>query len=104
MKKGLEFYISNFFESGVIPKYYHNSLYPIDATSAAQSVISLTNFGYLEMAKNVALWIINNMQDEEGFFYYQINKLYKNKISYMRWSNAWMFLALSRLIYEYERV
>ena len=33
-----------------------------------------------------------------GYFYYQIQPYYKNKIPYMRWSQAWMLLALATLL------
>ena len=38
---------------------------------------------------------IRHMQDPSGYFYYQKHRFYTNKISYMRWSNAFMFNALS---------
>ena len=41
---------------------------------------------------------IENMFDKKGFFYYQQWPFITNRISYMRWSQAWMFLALSSLI------
>lgn len=98
IKTGFEYYINSFFKDNIIPKYYNNSLYPIDSTAIAQSIITLTNFNNLEMAKNIAQWSIKNMQDGDGYFYYQRHRLYTNKISYMRWSNAWMFNALAKLL------
>jgi hypothetical protein len=98
LQKGLNFYTQNFFENGIIPKYYNNSIYPVDSTAVAQSILTLTRFGYIDKAKKIALWMIQNMQDYRGFFYYQKHKYYTNKISYMRWSNAWMFVALSFLM------
>ena len=47
------------------------------------------------LVDKVLLWTIKNMQDEKGFFYYQIKKVLSSKISYMRWSNAFMFNAMS---------
>ena len=41
---------------------------------------------------------MENMRDREGYFYYQVQPFYKNRISYMRWSQAWMLLALSTLL------
>jgi hypothetical protein len=49
------------------------------------------------MAQRIARWAIDNMQDESGYFYYQKTKWYTNKIPYIRWSQAWMFYALSSL-------
>lgn len=99
IKKGLDYYINTFFKDNIIPKYYNNSLYPIDSSSMAQSIITLTNFNYFKIALDIAQWSISNMQDRDGYFYYQNHRLYTNKISYMRWSNAWMFNALSKLLY-----
>jgi len=35
------------------------------------------------------------MQDNSGYFYYQKHKYFTNKISYIRWGQAWMMLALA---------
>jgi hypothetical protein len=98
LEKGLEFYLNNFIEKDGKPKYYSNKTYPIDATSAAQTIITLNKFGFFDLANKVADWTINHMFDAKGYFYYQKNRLITNKISYTRWSNAWMFLALSYLL------
>jgi hypothetical protein len=100
LNSGIEFYINNFFLDNKIPKYYNNSVYPVDSTAAAQSIITLTRFGYIDMAKQVVLWMIENMMNKNGYVYYQRNRFYTNKIPYMRWSNAWIFLAISFYLYN----
>jgi hypothetical protein len=100
LEKGVRYYVNNFFYDNMIPKYYSNSLYPIDSTSVAQSILTLCRFGYLDLAENVVEWTFENMYSGKGYFYYQKHKYYTNKISYMRWSNAWMFLALSYFLYR----
>lgn len=45
-------------------------------------------------------WTLRNMQDKKGFFYYQLKPGISSKISYMRWSNAFMFNALTCLLVE----
>ena len=100
LEKGFNYYVNNFFTEDDVPKYYNNSIYPIDTTTAAQSILTLTRFSYLEKAINVSLWMIKHMQSKEGYFYFQKHRFYKNKISYMRWSNAWMYLALTDLIFN----
>jgi hypothetical protein len=94
-KKGIDFYVNNFFENDGKPKYFNNKTYPVDSTSAAQSIITLTMIGRKDLAEKVLLWFIYNMQSNKGYFYYQKHKFYTNKISYMRWSNAYILLALS---------
>lgn len=100
LKRGVDFYVKHFFTDGGIPKYYADRIYPIDSTAAAQSILTLTRFGEVELATRVALWMMQNMQDQSGFFYYQKHRTYTNRISYLRWSNAWMLLALSYLLYN----
>ncbi|MBI5403303.1 MAG: delta-aminolevulinic acid dehydratase [Ignavibacteriae bacterium] len=100
LKKGFEFYERSFFLNGMIPKYYENKLYPIDATALAQSIMTLLRFGRTGIALKIAEWGIGNLTDNEGFFYFQKNRLYTNRISYMRWVNAWMFASLAGLYYK----
>jgi len=103
LQRGFEYFKSHFFMQNIIPKYYHNSLHPIDIHSVAQSIITLVELKELAPdnifeAENIAKWGIENMQDPQGFFYFQKHKFFTNKISYMRWSNAWMSYALSLLV------
>lgn len=95
---GFSFYRNNFFTPDGMPKYYSKQIYPIDSTAAAQSILTLCNFGELEKANMVAMWMIENMQEGSGYFYYQKHKVWTNKVPYMRWSNACMFAALSSLL------
>ena len=96
--RGFQFYADNFFTPEGIPKYYPNSMYPVDATAGAQAILTLTRFNEGARAGRVATWLIGHMQSNTGFFYYQIHRHWTNRTSYMRWSNAWMFAALSRLM------
>lgn len=100
LQRGVKYYLENLLAEGKIPKFYNNSIYPIDSTAAAQSIITLCRFGKVELATAVAAWMINHMQHPDGFFYYQRSSWFINRISYMRWSNAWMFAALSKLLMQ----
>lgn len=99
IERGFDFYIKNFFEKDGCPKYYHNQKYPIDIHCPGQLFITLHRLGkfseYNEIAEKVLQWTIANMQDRKGFFYYQLKKSVNSKISYMRWSNAFMFNSLT---------
>tara|TARA_A100000164_G_scaffold369276_1_gene393594 strand:- start:2137 stop:3321 length:1185 start_codon:yes stop_codon:yes gene_type:complete len=102
--RGFNFYINTFFTKTGIPKYYHNNMYPIDIHSPAQLFITLSKLNKFKENKNLAKktleWTINNMQDKKGYFYYQVKKGFNSKISYMRWSNAFMFNAMSYYMLE----
>ena len=100
LEEGFNFYLRNFFHNGEIPKYYENSLYPVDSTAIAQSILTLARFGNQDLAVKAAFWGIENMSCDKGYFYFQKTKMYFNKISYMRWVNAWMLTALSYLLYK----
>ena len=99
IEKGFDFYIKNFFEEDGCPKYYHNQKYPIDIHCPGQLFITLHRLDkfedHRELAEKVLNWTVENMQDKKGYFYYQLKKGISSKIPYMRWSNAFMFNALS---------
>lgn len=99
IKKGLNYYLNTFFTEEGIPKYYNDALYPIDIHAPAQLIVTLSKLDKAlenqDLIQKVMGWTIENMQDEEGYFYYQINKKFSSKIPYMRWAQAWMFYAYS---------
>ncbi|MDC6385471.1 delta-aminolevulinic acid dehydratase [Flagellimonas taeanensis] len=97
--KGLKYYLDNFFMADGRAKYYNNKVYPIDIHSPAQLTVTLCkmNLAYenIELVDRVLKWTIDNMQDGEGFFYYQKKKNISSKIPYMRWAQSWMLYAMS---------
>jgi rhamnogalacturonyl hydrolase YesR len=99
LEKGFAFYIANFFETDGIPKYYNNKTYPIDIHCPAQLFVTLSKLdqfkAHQEIAAKVLKWSIKNMQSKKGYFFYQLKKVWSSKISYMRWSNAFMFNAMT---------
>jgi hypothetical protein len=105
LQKGFGFYREHFFTPGSAPKYYHDRTYPIDIHSVAQSMITLTAFCRQDsraevLAQSVFAWAMKNMWDERGFFYYRILRSVTIRTPYMRWSEAWMLLALSTIVNE----
>jgi hypothetical protein len=91
---GLNYYLKNLFTGEFNPKYYNVSLFPIDSTEVAQSVITLTNFNLLKEAKLVLEFGIKNLFHNQSFKY-QIRKYYSINIPFMRWSTAYWFCSLS---------
>ncbi|MFC1785399.1 delta-aminolevulinic acid dehydratase [Candidatus Neomarinimicrobiota bacterium] len=99
---GLEYYRQNQFSENGRTFWRVPKQYPIDIHNQAQGIITFSRLcDYHPDASNfaniIANWTINNMQDKKGYFYYQKFRTHTNRISYMRWSQAWMFLALSYL-------
>jgi rhamnogalacturonyl hydrolase YesR len=102
IEKGFDYYIDNFFLEDGTPKYYHSKTYPIDIHCPGQLFVNLSVNGKFkenkELAQSVYSWVTKNMQSPKGYFYYQLKKGVSSKIPYMRWSNAFMFNALSYLL------
>jgi hypothetical protein len=105
IRRGLEFYRSHFFRKDGAVRYFHNRTYPIDTHCVAQSIITLLDLKDLDpsnvrLAHSVFQWVMDHMWDDRGFFYYRILRTCTIRTSYMRWTQAWMFLALSMLLCE----
>jgi len=105
ISEGLDFYLTHLFTNDHAPKFYKNSLYPIEShcCGAAIKALCLLSAHYgaslLEQAVRVAQWAIDHLYDSRrGFFYYQKRKFWTNKIKYLRWSQSWMYVGLSYLI------
>lgn len=99
IEKGFDYYIHHHFDEKNEPKYYDTKKYPIDIHCPGQLFVTLSRLHkfseYKKLAYDVLRWTVENMQDKKGYFYYQLKKGISSKISYMRWSNAFMFCALS---------
>jgi hypothetical protein len=105
INKGARFYKDSLFLDDGRSYYRYPKMYPIDIHNQAQGIISFSNLSALDarygkLAKNIAIWTIKNMQDKTGYFYYWSHRMFRNKIAFMRWGQAWMMLALSTLLEE----
>ena len=103
IKKGLNFWLENFFLADGTPKYYDQETYPVDIHSASAAIAALAEMKDLDvrclpLAEKVAGWTIVNMRDETGFFYYQKRQNTTVKTPFIRWAQAWTAFALARLI------
>lgn len=103
-KKGLRFYMKQQFFSDGRSLWRLPKEYPVEIHNQSQGIISLSRSANdvdegLDFAGVIAAWTIREMQDsKKGYFYYRKLKYYTNKLSYMRWSNAWMLLALTEIL------
>lgn len=102
LKNGLRFYIKEQFHSSGRSYWRLPKKYPVEIHNQSQGIITLFRLQNYNpdasiFAGKIADWTVNNMQAIDGHFYYQNFNTHKNKIPYMRWSQAWMFLALAVL-------
>ena len=105
LKRGYEFWRERFFLADGWPKYYDDALYPADTHSAAVAVVTLLELQHLDsdalpLAEKIAVWLLTNMRDKRGFFYYQRKRFHTVRSPFMRWSQAWTAYALARLLEE----
>jgi hypothetical protein len=104
ISRGYSYYEQTFFPSSG-PSYYSDRAFPIDIHCCSQAMLTFCNFGTeyataRSKALKVAEWTIDHMQGLDGTFFYQRHRLWTNRTPYMRWSQGWMFKALSRLLRE----
>jgi hypothetical protein len=97
-RRGFEYWNRTFWTREFAPRYCHDRDHPFDIHCSAQGVLTYLAFGGVTKANAVARWALENMWDERGFFWYQRGRWLTNRISYMRWTQAWMYYALAKLI------
>jgi hypothetical protein len=100
ISKGLEFMLVHHFEKDYTPKYFHNKRYPVDIHCCGEIFVVLHKLRQFEpnekLAEGVFNWTLSNMwNNKKGFFYFQKHKWITNKTPLMRWSQAFMFNALT---------
>lgn len=104
LRKGADYYRTRQFHTSGRSKWRIPKDFPADIHNQAQGIITLAKLrdlgsAFPDFALKICLWTIENMQDPEGFFYYRKYRMFTNRIPYMRWSQAWMFLALTTFLH-----
>ena len=95
--RGLRFYLDHFIAPDGAAAYYHDRPYPLDSTAAGQALLTLCRFGEIQRAERLAGWSIDHLALPDGAWKYRIYRYGENRLVYMRWSVAWMYLGLARL-------
>ncbi len=102
LEKGVKYFLENFFTKEYLPKYYNNSLYPIDGQNFAQTLQTLyymhkVNVTNDKMIDKVFEETDKILWNEEGYYNYMKTKYFTYTTAMDRWVNAPMYLALSYL-------
>ncbi|WP_320045057.1 hypothetical protein [uncultured Desulfobacter sp.] len=100
IQKGLVFYYEKQFDKKGRGLFRYPIKFPVDIHNQAQGIITFSKFAgydsiFREKAELILMWTIENMQDQKGYFYYQKYRFVINKIPFIRWAQAWMFLAMT---------
>lgn len=108
LQDGYNFWIDTFFGEDGTPHYYDHKVLPIDIQCSSQAIQTLVNLRHLhpdsvDVARKVANWTIDNMQDSSGYFYYRKYPLMTNKTPTLHWGQATMFASLALLLSRLER-
>jgi hypothetical protein len=103
VRKGARYYSRAFFGPRGEPFLAPFGKYPLDIHSAAQGVLTFLQLRDLdpffeERARTAGRWMVGNLLDEEGTFYYQIRRTHTVRIPYMRWSQGWGARALAEMV------
>ena len=106
IEKGTEFYATNQFHHDGRSYYRIPSQWPVEIHNQAQGIISFSRWGKTDRQFNLAQSIIDysvkSMRSSKGFFYYKKYPWITIKTPFMRWSQAWMFLALEEFLLKNE--
>ena len=99
-EKGVRFYAERFFLADGTPKYYHDQVYPIAIHAPAQAICFFSQAGerYKDLADRILTWTLANMFSPAGYAWFRKTRYGTNRISYMRWSQAWAFHALTEYL------
>jgi hypothetical protein len=103
LSRGARYFKAHFFEPDGRPKYFHDRTYPVDIQCAAQAIETLVALSdddpeCLTQAVKVADWTIDNMQAEDGHFYYRDLGWTKVTTPMLHWGQATMVKALALLL------
>jgi hypothetical protein len=103
LKRGLEYYIREQFTSDGRAYFRLPRQRPVDIHNQAQGIITCAllaerHSDAAATARNIASWTIRTMQQRSGAFSYRRHRFLTDRTQYMRWSQAWMMLALSMLM------
>jgi hypothetical protein len=103
IQKGLEFYYFKQFTKEGLSIWRYPKKWPIDIHNQSQGIITFSLFNryderYAPFAFKIANLTVKSFQHNNGSFCYQKWPMFYNKISYMRWNNAWMMVALIEVL------
>lgn len=108
IEKAVVFYEKQFNPDG--RSYFrYPKKWPTDIHSQAQGIITFSKLAgysdyYLIKAGKILDWTKRNMLAADGHFYYHKWPMMKNRISYIRWGQAWMLSSLTEFLIQKKRI
>lgn len=101
-QKYLNFYLANFVEPDGLPKGKPNAPYPVNIHGAAEGVLmnallSPEHPELLKVSEKILKWTNDNLRSSEGWYGHLWWPNRKAMAPYIRWGQAWMFIAMTQL-------
>ena len=96
--RGWRHYRQAFFDEHALPRYYDSRDGPLDATAAGQALITLSAFNETTFGLEVAEATATALGRPDGSFAYRRRRGWLASTHFMRWSTAWMFAGMTRLL------
>jgi hypothetical protein len=100
LERGVEFWRTRLFLATGEPKYYPDSLYPLDAHCYAQAIdtwLSVPVDDGVDRAEQMAALLVRDMIRPDGSVVFQRGRHMTNQARFVRWTTAPAFRALARL-------
>ncbi len=97
IQKGFNYYRSTLMSESGQTIYRYPAKYPVEIHNQSQAIISCSQLGDVGQATRVLGFSIDFMRHREGYFYYKKYPWITIKTPFIRWSQAWMLLAMVEL-------
>jgi hypothetical protein len=100
--RGVAFYARHLFNPDGSPRWMSEQDFPHDIHGAAQGILTFSQArnlaAYPGLATKIMEWALVRMYHPVGRFYYQENRLFIKKYTFIRWCNAWMCRAMAAFL------
>lgn len=102
--KALDYYEKNLFGDDGSPKWKTGSAYPQDIHSSASAILAFSRASEIQrsnlnMAEKILSWTSKKMYNSrKNYFIYRRGRIMNSNYRLVRWSDAWMCLALSEYL------
>jgi hypothetical protein len=100
LERGLSFYLGHLIDSDGAARALPESRHPVDIHGCATAITVLSRLRRFDVralptASHVLDWTLGHMRRRDGHFAFQQHRWWRNNVSYVRWSDAHMLLALA---------
>jgi hypothetical protein len=101
LERGLAYWRDAFFQGPAVG-HGPERRFPVDAHAVAQAILTFLGLAHRipdgrAEAERLGRWLLEEMREPDGHYAYMHHHWWKNRLAYMRWTQAWVFRALAEL-------